>query len=189
MEQRRKLLDGLDANEGDISLDIFEDFYPDQAHFVFELLQNAEDTGATEVSFMLADDGCRFDHNGTRHFTESDVRAITGIYSSTKKNTADQIGKFGIGFKSVFVYTSTPTVYSKDFSFRILQKVMPEPVASDPSIDKKTRFWLPFNNTNKAPQCAYVSRHIYAFMCRAPICGGAAPVARNSAMTMGFTAT
>ena len=74
MEQRRKFLDGLDANEGDINLDIFEDFYPDQAHFVFELLQNAEDTGATEVSFTLTEEGCWFEHNGTRPFTEPDVR-------------------------------------------------------------------------------------------------------------------
>ena len=53
MEQRRKFLDGLDANQGDINLDIFEDFYPDQAHFVFELLQNAEDAEASEAVFTL----------------------------------------------------------------------------------------------------------------------------------------
>ena len=40
--QRQKLLDGIDANEGDINLRIFEDFYPDEAHFIYELLQNAE---------------------------------------------------------------------------------------------------------------------------------------------------
>jgi hypothetical protein len=155
MEQRRKFLDGLDANDGDINLDIFEDFYPDQAHFVFELLQNAEDTGATEASFTLTEEGCWFEHNGTRHFTESDVRAITGIHNSTKTKTADQIGKFGVGFKSVFVYTLTPTVYSNDFSFRISRLVLPEPVAGDPTIGEKTKFWLPFNNPNKTPQAAF----------------------------------
>ena len=155
MEQRRKFLDGLDANEGDINLDIFEDFYPDQAHFVFELLQNAEDTGAREASFTLNAEGCWFEHDGTRTFVESDVRAITGIHNSTKTNAPDQIGKFGVGFKSVFVYTLTPTVYSESFSFRISRLVMPEPVAEDPSIDKKTKFWLPFNNPNKTPQTAF----------------------------------
>lgn len=155
MEQRRKFLDGLDANEGDINLDIFEDFYPDQAHFVFELLQNAEDAGATEVSFALTTDGCRFGHNGTRPFTESDVRAITGIHNSTKTRASDQIGKFGVGFKSVFVYTLTPTIHSDDFSFRISRLVMPEPVARDPSIGTRTTFWLPFNNPNKPPQVAF----------------------------------
>jgi hypothetical protein len=50
VERRRKFIDGLDANKGEINLDIFEDFYPDKAHFVYELLQNAEDAGATEIS-------------------------------------------------------------------------------------------------------------------------------------------
>lgn len=154
-EQRRKFLDGLDANEGDINLDIFEDFYPDQAHFVFELLQNAEDTGATEAAFTLTENGCWFEHNGTRPFTEPDVRAITGIHNSTKKKSPDQIGKFGVGFKSVFVYTLSPTIYSTDFSFRILRLVLPEPVASDASTGRNTKFWLPFNNPNKAPQTAF----------------------------------
>lgn len=49
IKRRRKFIDGLDANRGEINLDIFEDFYPDRAHFVYELLQNAEDAGATEV--------------------------------------------------------------------------------------------------------------------------------------------
>jgi hypothetical protein len=155
MEQRRKFLEGLDANEGDINLDIFEDFYPDQAHFVFELLQNAEDTGATSAAFTLTEKGCWFEHNGTRAFTESDVRAITGIHNSTKKKSVDQIGKFGVGFKSVFVYTLTPTIYSSNFSFQIIRLVMPAPVACDPFLGNKTKFWLPFNNPNKPPQAAF----------------------------------
>lgn len=155
MEQRRKFLDGLDANEDDINLDIFEDFYPDQAHFVFELLQNAEDTRATDVAFKLTNEGCWFEHNGARAFTEADVRAITGIHNSTKSKSPDQIGKFGVGFKSVFVYTQTPTIYAADFSFQITKYVMPEPVAGDPHIGKRTKFWLPFNNPNKPPDVAY----------------------------------
>lgn len=155
MEQRRKFLDGLDANEGDINLDIFEDFYPDQAHFVFELLQNAEDTGATEAAFKLTRNGCWFEHNGKRTFTEEDVRAITGIHNSKKTKASDQIGKFGIGFKSVFVYTETPTIYAADFSFKIVKYVMPEPVAGDAGIGTRTRFWLPFNSAKKTAVAAY----------------------------------
>src|SRR5690606_21744732 len=116
--QRGKFLDGLDANEGDIELDIVEDFYPDQARFIFELLQNAEDVGATEATFFLKTDGCWFEHNGKRGFTEADDRAITGIHNSTKSKIADQIGKFGVGFKSVVVYTLTPVIFSKEFSFK-----------------------------------------------------------------------
>lgn len=31
--------------------------YADTAHFVYELLQNADDAGATEISFVLSSDG------------------------------------------------------------------------------------------------------------------------------------
>lgn len=148
-QQRSKFLEGLDANEGDINLDIFEDFYPDQAHFVFELLQNAEDAGATEAAFEVTATGCSFEHNGTRIFTESDVRSITGIHNSTKTKSADKIGKFGVGFKSVFVYSLTPTIYSRDFSFKIVRLVLPEPIEARLDLGIKTRFEFPFNNPKK----------------------------------------
>jgi hypothetical protein len=154
-DQRKRFLEGLDANEGDINLDIFEDFYPDQAHFVFELLQNAEDAGATEVVFNLTTGGCLCEHDGKRAFTEDDVRSITGIYNSTKSKAPDQIGKFGVGFKSVFVYTLAPTVRSGAFSFKISRYVLPEPIQGDPTIGNRTRFELPFNNPKKTPENAY----------------------------------
>jgi hypothetical protein len=154
-QQRRKFLEGLDANKGDINLDIFEDFYPDQAHFVFELLQNAEDAQATEVSFSLSSEGCGFEHNGARVFTEPDVRSITGIHNSTKKKSADEIGKFGVGFKSVFVYTLTPEIQSGDFAFRISDLVMPERLDFDVGDRAVTRFWFPFNNPKKPKDVAF----------------------------------
>lgn len=153
--KRRKFLEGLDANEGEINLDIFEDFYPDKAHFVFELLQNAEDAEATEAIFILTKENCTFEHNGKRHFTEKDVGSITGINNSTKSKSPDQIGKFGVGFKSVFVYTLTPHVYSDQFAFRILRLVLPEPLDDDPKLGDRTRFVLPFNNPKKPMQAAY----------------------------------
>jgi hypothetical protein len=105
VERRRKFVDGLDANKGEINLDIFEDFYPDKAHFVYELLQNAEDAGATEITFTLTPEKLVCEHNG-RAFTLADVTSITGLHDSTKANAQDKIGKFGVGFKSVFgLYT------------------------------------------------------------------------------------
>ncbi len=153
--KRRKLLEGLKANEGDINLQIFQDFYPDDAHFIYELLQNAEDAGATEASFELSRQGCAFVHNGPRHFDEEDIRAITGIFNSTKKNSPDKIGKFGVGFKSVFVYTEAPTVYSKRYSFRISDLVLPEAIPKIEGLGEKTRFELPFNNARKTPNEAF----------------------------------
>ncbi|WP_169979791.1 sacsin N-terminal ATP-binding-like domain-containing protein [Tautonia rosea] len=153
--QRRKFLDGIEANKGDINLEIFEDFYPDQAHFVYELLQNAEDAEASDVTFHLKRDGCLVVHDGKKLFDENDVQSITGIHRSTKRDQKDQIGKFGVGFKSVFVYTSTPYVYSGDFAFRIVQQVLPEPVVRDGQATGKTTFWLPFNNPRKSPEEAF----------------------------------
>lgn len=153
--QRQKLLDGIDANEGDINLSIFEDFYPDEAHFIYELLQNAEDAGATEVRFELLPDSCVFEHNGTRHFNEQDIRGITGIFNSTKKNSPDKIGKFGVGFKSVFVYTDSPIIYSREYSFKILKLVLPQEVPTRPELENKTRFEFPFNNPKKTVFEAY----------------------------------
>lgn len=153
--QRQKFLDGLDANEGDINLDIFEDFYPDQAHFLFELLQNAEDARATDVNFELKADGCIFEHNGKKRFKKRNVRAITGIHNSSKTGASEEIGKFGVGFKSVFVYSLTPTIYSAQYSFKISRLVLPENVSPLTNIGNSTRFELPFNNPKKSPQVAF----------------------------------
>lgn len=153
--QRQQLLDGIEANEGDINLGIFEDFYPDQAHFIYELLQNAEDAGATEVSFELNPMACSFEHNGTRHFNEADIRGITGIFNSSKKEQKDKIGKFGVGFKSVFVYTDSPIIYSKNYSFKIIKLVLPQEIPAKPNLGLNTRFEFPFNNPKKNIKTAY----------------------------------
>lgn len=151
IERRRKFIDGLEANRGEINLEIFEDFYPDRAHFVYELLQNAEDAGASEVTFTLKPDRLVCEHDG-RAFSIEDVTSITGIHDSTKAKSQDKIGKFGVGFKSVFVYTKSPSILSGDFAFQIVQQVLPEQIASDTALGQRTRFEFPFNNPKKPPQ-------------------------------------
>ena len=80
---------------------IVEDLYPDRVHFIYELLQNAEDKGATEACFILEKEMLVFEHNG-RAFSEVDVRGITNIGNSN--NQVERIGRFGAGFKAVFAY-------------------------------------------------------------------------------------
>src|ERR1700716_3070753 len=65
--------------------------YPDAVHFVYELLQNAEDQGATETHFELSADRLVFYHNGNP-FTRADGRNITGIGNSDKPQEANKIG-------------------------------------------------------------------------------------------------
>jgi len=119
--------------------------YPDPTHFIFELLQNAEDTGATAACFQLSDDAIVFEHDG-RPFDRPDIEGITGIGNTTKLEDANKIGSFGIGFKSAYVVTKRPEVHCKiegvPVAFAIEDLVVPEliPARYD---DDRTRIVLP----------------------------------------------
>ena len=131
-----------------------EDLYPDNAHFIYELLQNAEDKEATMASFTLKKDRLIFEHNGDS-FSEDDVWGITDIGDGTKATDGEKIGCFGIGFKAVFAYTDSPEVYSPTFCFSIDQFVLPSELPADESIGELTRFEFPFNSSKKTPDDAF----------------------------------
>jgi len=88
-------------------LDLLGQLYSERTHFIFELIQNAEDAGATELAFELFPDRLELRHDG-RPFTEADVRGVCGVGQSGKSGDLTAIGKFGIGFKSVYAYTRSP---------------------------------------------------------------------------------
>ncbi len=133
---------------------LLTELYPDNAHFIYELLQNAEDAQATEVRFILKTDGVEFEHNGDRLFSIEDVNSITSIGISAKRDDTTNIGKFGIGFKAVFAYTSTPEITSGQFHFRISGLVVPdiEGLTSCALGEQETRFSFPFDNPAKPPE-------------------------------------
>lgn len=130
---------------------LLTDLYPDNAHFIYELLQNAEDVKASEVRFTLNTDRVEFEHDGTELFTIKDVESITNIGSSTKADDPTNIGKFGVGFKAVFAYTANPEIESDLFHFRIREMVVPESISPGSLGDRKTRFVFPFDNPEKPP--------------------------------------
>jgi len=133
---------------------IVEELYPDSAHFIFELLQNAEDTGATEVGFDIRSDCLSFEHNG-RPFSEADILGITDVGEGTKFDDVDTIGRFGVGFKAVFAYTESPRVWSPTYSFEINELVLPSLMSDRSDLQGKTRFDFPFNNPKKPREVAY----------------------------------
>lgn len=144
--------------------------YSDQAHFIYELLQNADDAKATNARFILHHNYLIFAHNGKRQFSISnpdsedvdvengklgDINAITSIANSNK--TEASIGKFGVGFKAVFQYTSTPYVYDSKFRFRIDRFIVPTLLEKDHPERKpnETLFVFPFDHPKRTSEEAY----------------------------------
>ena len=85
-------------------------------------------------------------HNGIL-FDENDTRGICGLVESTKGEDLSQIGKFGIGFKSVYAYTKSPEIYSGDKSFCIKNYVQPYSIEQREDVkDGETLFAIPFNH-------------------------------------------
>jgi len=128
--------------------------YTDRTHFIFELLQNAEDAGASKVLFRLLEEKLEVFHDG-RLFNEKDVRGICGVGEGTKADDLTQIGKFGIGFKSVYAYTETPEIHSGDEHFKIENYVRPcaaQPL--DTGDSWTTLFVFPFNKEDVEPETA-----------------------------------
>jgi hypothetical protein len=124
-------------------LDLLGQLYSERTHFIFELIQNAEDAGATELAFELFADRLELRHDG-RPFTEADVRGVCGVGKSGKSGDLTAIGKFGIGFKSVYAYTKSPRVHSAGEHFRIENYVRPFPV--EPLPFAGTLFVFPFDH-------------------------------------------
>ena len=128
--------------------------YSDRTHFVYELLQNAEDADAGRVEITLYTDRLEVSHDG-RPFDEADVRGICGVREGTKPNDLTKIGKFGIGFKSVYAYTKAPEVHCGDEHFGIEHYV--RPYAIDPievSAPWTTRFVFPFDQSSTSTGAA-----------------------------------
>uniref|UniRef100_A0A0G4FY71 SWIM-type domain-containing protein n=1 Tax=Chromera velia CCMP2878 TaxID=1169474 RepID=A0A0G4FY71_9ALVE len=103
-----------------------EDLYSGEIHLVMELIQNADDNryapGVTPtMAFLVTPRGLAAFVNETG-FSEADFRAICDIGKSTKtKQTGGggaAIGKFGIGFKSVFSLSDSPHLFSAGFSIK-----------------------------------------------------------------------
>ncbi|XP_068722037.1 sacsin-like [Montipora capricornis] len=107
------------------------DEYPDDGQILKELIQNAEDAGATHVKFLhdknsygtakLFDD-CEelaenqgpalYAHNNAL-FTTEDWKGIRLVSDSIKVEDPMKVGRFGLGFKSVFHMTDLPSLLSE----------------------------------------------------------------------------
>ena len=133
----------------DISEDAFEDVgqsepltvrlknilkdYKDGLTIIKELLQNADDAGATKMNIcydkrhhtdkrlffpgMAECHGPALVVNNNAMFTEEDFVNITKLAGATKEGKSLKIGKFGIGFCSVYHITDIPSFVSSELLY------------------------------------------------------------------------
>lgn len=144
---------------------LLSDLYSDGTHFIYELLQNAEDAyergkragtvNEFSISFRLLPDRLEVRHNGIL-FDEKDINGICGLVEGTKSDDSSQIGKFGIGFKSVYAYTKSPEIYSGNESFYIENYVHPCSIEPRGDVgDGETLFVIPFNHNEVTKEIAF----------------------------------
>lgn len=105
------------------SLDtLSDDIYSESERFIYELIQNADDAcddfkKGVEVFFEFTQNFIIISHTG-KPFSKDDIRGISGIGTSQKKNNPNQTGYKGIGFKSVFGKSNYVCIKSNNFCFR-----------------------------------------------------------------------
>ena len=108
------------------------DEYRDGLAIIKELIQNADDAGATTVKLLydkrlnndkkelLVDPGMKHWQGpalwvyNDQTFTENDFENITKLNAGTKEFDTNKIGKFGLGFNSVYHLTDVPSFLSGD---------------------------------------------------------------------------
>lgn len=105
------------------SLDsLSSDLYTDSNRFIYELLQNADDSykdgSLVKVWIKLFDDNLVIAHTGSA-FSNKDVRGICNVNNGTKQSDPNKTGYKGIGFKAVFGQSKKVTIFSENeyFSF------------------------------------------------------------------------
>jgi len=132
-------------------------------HFIFELIQNAEDNDYDKnilddknngafVTFKLSSSkimvaGEEYNNyllfiNNEKGFKDNNIKSICSATESTKKKSEGYIGEKGIGFKSVFKVTDNPYIFSNRFNFYFKK--------NDPSAPAK--FVYPYIYEDKIPE-------------------------------------
>jgi len=144
LDDRQAWVDANNRKHNQFDLNaLLSNLYSDSSHFLFEILQNAEDAKAKHVKFYLTSEEIRIWHNGV-DFNFDDIKSITSINKSTKVDDFTQIGKHGVGFKSVLSLTKSPVIRSSGVEFEIRDIVLPN-ILDNNYNGEKTEIILPFN--------------------------------------------
>jgi hypothetical protein len=117
-------------------------------HVVSEMLQNADDAGATWVEVSERDNKFVFEHNG-RDFTADEFASLCRFGYSNKRNL-HTIGFRGIGFKSLFSLGPTVCLTTPTLSVRFQSKRFTEPSWHEPQHEyDRTRIEVEIHDSNR----------------------------------------
>ena len=98
------------------AIDRLQKAFPRRSHFIMEFIQNADDAKSRGMKIEISQQGIRTLNDGLP-FSEADLESICGVGHSSKM-VEDYIGYLGVGFKSVFLISECPEVYSGNYQFR-----------------------------------------------------------------------
>ncbi|XP_038879398.1 uncharacterized protein LOC120071283 [Benincasa hispida] len=116
------------------------ELYTKDVHFLMELIQNAEDNEYStsvkpSLEFILTSRDVTASgaattlliFNNEIGFSSKNIDSICSVGRSTKKNNRERgyIGEKGIGFKSVFLITSQPYIFSNGYQIRFHEQPCP----------------------------------------------------------------
>ena len=151
--QRRGFEEIMDDLQKALTL-LSQELYSKNAHFVLELIQNADDNSygpdvTPAIEFAVTGSGLSVWNNETG-FEERHVRALCSVGKSTKESALGYIGEKGIGFKSVFKVCAAPEIHSGGYHFGfkagggdLLGYVVPNWIDAQPERSSGTTIVLP----------------------------------------------
>ncbi|KAA8540646.1 hypothetical protein F0562_024435 [Nyssa sinensis] len=162
--RRKKFFIGLDE-ENPLAPDLYQavnylsaELYTKDSHFLMEIIQNAEDNEylegvAPSLEFVITSrditatgaEATLLVFNNERGFSAKNIESICSVGRSTKKGNRKRgyIGEKGIGFKSVFLITAQPYIFSNGYQIRFNEEpckhcnlgyIVPEWVDENPSL-------------------------------------------------------
>lgn len=119
---------------------------------ILELIQNADDAGATNISFQLNSDQNEliFFNNGDSFSLEGIKSIMIAYYSS--KVTSSYIGNKGLGFRSILNWAESVSIYSAGLKIEFSRKVLEEYLA-DQLTDMGKNLDVIRKNRNLSQEC------------------------------------
>ncbi|MEA1907985.1 MAG: DUF3883 domain-containing protein [Euryarchaeota archaeon] len=113
----------LDSLTG--AIDRLQKAFPRYGSFLMEFVQNADDAKSQSLKIEIIENTVRIFNDGLP-FSEEDVKSICKVGRSSK-TPEDCIGYLGVGFKSAFLISECPEIYSGGFRFKFDKDVWDDP--------------------------------------------------------------